>query len=106
PRFSWLGAGVMIGATSILAILGPWLLERIGVLSPTMFVSPHGVRFEAPGIAGEELPVLVCGGMYVVLLIGGAAVIGDVIRQRTRAAHRTLLLQAWQLRQLVPSASK
>jgi serine/threonine-protein kinase len=106
PRFSWLGSGVMIGATLILAILGPWLLERIGVLSPTMFVTPHGLRFDSPAIAGAELPVLVCGSLYVVLLIGGAAVIGDVIRQRTRAAHRTLLMQAWQLRQLVPSASK
>jgi eukaryotic-like serine/threonine-protein kinase len=101
PRFSWLGSGTMVASSLIVAVLGCVLLERTGVLSPTMSVSSSGVTFAGPAFSGQELPVLVVGSMYVVMLIAGASIIGETMRQRTRTAHRQLLIQAWQLRQLV-----
>jgi hypothetical protein len=80
------------------------MLERIGVLSPTMSVTPGGLLFDSPAIGDHELPVVVVGSLYAVALITGASVIGEILRTRTRAAHRHLLMQAWQLRQLVPQA--
>jgi serine/threonine-protein kinase len=102
PRFSWLGSGITVAASMVTAVLGPLILERVGVLSTTMSVSEAGVLFHAPAMAGRETPVLVVGGIYVVAMIVGAAAIAEIMRNRTRAAHRHLLMQAWQLRQLVP----
>ena len=102
PRFSWLGSGITVAGSMILAVLGPWLLEGLGILSTTMTVEHASVVFRAPAIAGDEGPVLLVGAIYVAALIAGAASIAEVMRNRTRAAHRHLLVQAWQLRQLVP----
>jgi serine/threonine-protein kinase len=105
PRFSWLGSGASIASSLVIAVVGPWVLERYGVLSPTMSVGTPGLVFQPPAISGEEFPVFVVGGLYMTLLITGASTIGEIMRNRTRAAHRHLLTQAWQLRQLVPRAS-
>ncbi|MEO8706903.1 MAG: serine/threonine-protein kinase [Kofleriaceae bacterium] len=102
PRFSWLGSHVSIAGSLIIAVLGPWALERAGVLDPTMSVSEAGVLFDSPAIGGDPLPVMIVGTLYMALLIIGASSIGEIMRRRTREAHRTLLMQAWQLRQLVP----
>jgi len=103
PRFSWLGSGVTVALSMIIAVLGPWLLEQAGVLSTTMTVGPDAVVFDAPAIdAGHAGPVLLVGGIYIVSLIAGASTIAEIMRNRTREAHRHLLMQAWQLRQLVP----
>jgi hypothetical protein len=44
---------------------------------------------------------LIVAALYVVLLIGVACAIGDAMRNRERIVKRHILLQAWQLRQLV-----
>ncbi len=106
PRFSWLGSGMAVAGTMIIAVLGPWILEHLGVLSTTMTVDHAGIALQPPGISGQETPVLVVGTMYIVALITGASVIAEIMRTKTRAAHRHLLTQAWQLRQLVPHASE
>ncbi|MBS1122451.1 MAG: hypothetical protein H6Q90_4679 [Deltaproteobacteria bacterium] len=105
PRFSWLGSSLTIASSLIIAVVGPWVLERAGVLSPTMTVTQEGMVFRPPAIAGGEVSIFVVGGLYMVMLIAGASIIGEILRSRSRAAHRALLTQAWQLRQLVPRAS-
>ena len=105
PRFSWLGSRTMVAATLILPVIGLWLLEQLGILSPTLSVTPNGVTLTAPAIGTDKAPVLVVGSLYVITLIGAAAIIGETLRLRTRDAHRHLLMQAWQLRQLVPRRS-
>jgi tRNA A-37 threonylcarbamoyl transferase component Bud32 len=85
-----------------LAVLGPWLLEHVGVLSTTITVDERGVLFDAVAIAGDETSTLVVGALYVAALIAAAAGMASGIRERERLAKRHLHLQAWQLRQLVP----
>ncbi|MBS1120256.1 MAG: hypothetical protein H6Q90_2484, partial [Deltaproteobacteria bacterium] len=72
---------------------------------PTMFVNHDGLVFRPPAIAGEAFPVFVVGGIYIIALIIGASITGEILLTRSRAAHRQLLTQAWQLQQLVPRAS-
>jgi len=105
PRFSWLGHGFTIAVSMILSILGPLALEYLGVLDPTMGFEGSKVVFHAP-VIGEHssIPVLIAGTLYVAALIAGACLIAEIMRARNRAAHRHLLMQAWQLRQLVPAS--
>ena len=105
PRFSWLGSGAAITALMTGATLGPLLLERLGVLPETMTFQTRGMWLHGPGLAGGSTAILLVGTVYIVLLIAGACVMGDAMRTRIRAASRTMHLQAWQLRQLVPAAT-
>jgi len=84
------------------AVLGPWLLERVGVLSATVTVDERGVLLDALAVAGDETSTLVVAALYVAALIAAAAGMATGIRARERTAKRHLHLQAWQLRQLVP----
>jgi hypothetical protein len=105
PRQSWLSSGKAIAISLCIAILVPLGLEQLGWIQSTMRIDPTGgVHFTPPGIGGETVPVLAVSTIYVVLLIVGASLIADLLRARTRAAHRHLLVQAWQLRQLVPKS--
>ena len=84
------------------AVLGPWVLERAGVLSITTTVTGDGILMRAAGTAGAEGPTLGVAIFYVLASIAAAAGMATAMRERTRAARRHLHVQAWQLRQLVP----
>ena len=103
PRYSWLSSPATIIVLMIGAVTGPLLLEQLGTLSTTMSVSPEGVLFAAPALAGRlEGPTIFVGALYAVALITASAVAGYTIRLRAQKAQQHLHLQAWQLRQLVP----
>jgi eukaryotic-like serine/threonine-protein kinase len=102
PRLSAMGSAIAVGALFIAAAIGPMVLERIGVLSRTMFVDGNGILLRAGGVGSDENPVILVGTLYAIGLIIGSCGIAHAMRARARAAHRHLHLQAWQLRQLVP----
>jgi hypothetical protein len=102
PRFTWLGTSAGVAGLLIGSVLLPWILERVGVLSPTMSVDEGGIRFSTPALSGAEDPTILIGVLYTIGLIAGACIMGDTMRTRTRTAIRHLQIQAWQLRQLVP----
>ena len=103
PTTSWLaGPRGMVAVTS-LAILGPWLLERAGYLAVTTTVDEHGILMHAAGTAGAEGPTLIVAVIYTIALLGAAAAMAHAIRVRERATKRVVMVQAWQLRQLVPT---
>jgi hypothetical protein len=102
PRFSWLGSGVSVAVSALLAVFVPLLLEHVGVLERTMFVEPDRLVIRAPSIGGDPTGVIAASATYAAILILLAAWIAELMRTRTRDAHRHLLLQAWQLKQLVP----
>jgi hypothetical protein len=85
-----------------LAVIGPWLLERVEVLSVTTTVSDRGILLDAIALAGDETSTLAIAALYVLALIAAAAGMASRMRSREREARRHLHLQAWQLRQLVP----
>ncbi len=102
PRFSWFGSGITITIAMALSVLVPLGLELVGWLEPTMSISSGVVHFEPPIVGDAALAVLITSTLYIVTLIAGASSIAELMRVRTRDSHRHLLMQAWQLRQLVP----
>jgi len=103
PRFSWLGSVWSVAFFMIGAVVVPFVLEPLGVLSPTMGVDGVGLWLHPPAIGAHEGPAIVVGALYAAALIAVTCAAGHAMRVRTRAAHRHLHLQAWQLRQLVAS---
>jgi len=102
PRFSRLISPGSIAVAMGSAVLVPWGLERLGVLSTTVAVDGAAILLRAPAISGHEGPTLLVGAIYTMGLIVVTSTIAEVMRNRTRAAQRHLYLQAWQLRHLVP----
>ena len=101
PRFSWLGSGVSVAASAVIAVFVPLFLELAGVLEKTTEFHERGVVFIVPAVESATTPIIVTYGVYCLLLIIGAAWIAEMMRTRTRDAHKALQLQAWQLRQIV-----
>jgi serine/threonine protein kinase len=102
PRFSWVTSSLSVALTMIVAVLLPFALERLGIVSTTITVTNTGLNLDAPAISGNEGAVLAVGVLYMVLLIAGACAMAETLRVRNRDAKRQLHIQAWQLRQLVP----
>ena len=102
PRSSRLNSTAVVAVLMIAACLLPLVLEQTGVMSRTMFVTQHGLLFDAPALGPREVPTMIVGAVYAICLIIGAALASDSLRVQNRSAHRRLHLQAWQLRQLVP----
>jgi len=102
PTRSRVTSAIGMCVLGCIAVLVPWVLERLGVLGVTTAIDAHGISLAAPALAGDEANTLVVGVLYVVGMIVGAAVLAAVMRTREHAARRRLHLQAWQLRQLVP----
>ncbi|MGH9887108.1 MAG: hypothetical protein ACREBE_16400, partial [bacterium] len=86
----------------IAAAIGPMALERLGLLSRTMYVDSAGILLHASAVGTAEGPAILVGTLYATGLIIGSCGIAHAMRARARAAHRHLHVQAWQLRQLVP----
>ncbi|MBL9020194.1 MAG: serine/threonine protein kinase [Myxococcales bacterium] len=99
-RSRLLGVPAMI-ALAAAAVLGPFALEQLGVLSVTTEVSAQGMLLRPLAIAGDETSTLIVASIYVLALIGAAAFMANGMRSRERAVKHRLMLQAWQLRQLV-----
>ncbi len=102
PRFSFFGSTLPVAVAMILSVLVPLGLELLGWIDPTMSISSTGVHFQPPVVGGDALPVLITSTLYISALIAGSYTIANLMREKQQEAHRQLLLQAWQLRQLVP----
>ena len=102
PRLSVLGSAFAVAALFSAAAIAPMLLERVGVLTRTVSIDRAGILLRAPAVAGAEGPAILVAVLYTIGLIIGACGMAHAMRARTRAAHRHLHVQAWQLRQLVP----
>jgi len=105
PRFSWLGSGVAVAASAVTGVFLPLLLELLGVLPRTVSFEGDGVVFHAPAVSTSATPEMITYSIYSFAVIVGAAWIAEVMRTRNRNSHRHLMLQAWQLRQLVPQTT-
>ncbi len=100
-KMTRLAANIVVGGLLSAAVLVPWLLELADVLSTTTTITANGLVLDGIGIGRTSNATLIVAALYVVLLIGVACTFGDAMRNRERAAKRHILLQTWQLRQLV-----
>jgi tRNA A-37 threonylcarbamoyl transferase component Bud32 len=100
PRLlrAWQLAVVLVGA-----VIVPWLLEVVGVLSPTMTFAGSSLILHSS--AGEIDPrgAMVALVLYVIAIVTLGILLARAQASARRIAQRTVQLQAWQLHQLVPS---
>jgi serine/threonine-protein kinase len=90
-------------ALGMLAVLGIWAAEVSGAIAPTMTIEGASIVMTSPiaGIASVPLvPALI---LYAVTLIVAAALLAGSLAKLQREAYRRLHVQAWHLRQLLPT---
>jgi hypothetical protein len=91
---------VILGA----AVMVPWVLERIGVLSPSYHFTADGALVLSSSIVRfSPLPVEVAFAALLVALLAVVGLLSRGLAKRQREATRALELHAWHLRQVVPS---
>jgi serine/threonine-protein kinase len=84
------------------ATLSPWLLELAGVLDTRISVSGSMLLLDTPAKHLDPDATLAGLFMYIVALIHLAALLARLQDDDRRGVRRTMQLQSWQLRQLVP----
>jgi hypothetical protein len=88
----------------VLAWLGPVLLELAGVLAPTWEVVDGAVVSTSHVVelsSGATSVLLVFGNCMAIIVIG---VFANALARSRREAQRSVEIQAWHLRQLLPAA--
>ena len=96
---------IRITATILTAAVAiPWTLEAIGVLSPTYrFTATGELVLASPVLTFSAAPVQIAFAMLLVALVAVVALLTRGIALRQRQATHALELQAWHLRQIVPT---
>jgi serine/threonine protein kinase len=96
------GPAIFLGLGFGLAILGPWFLELLGVLSPTMRFTASELVLDPTGSHLQPEVLLPMLGLYVSATLAVGIAMSRSLATAQHASQRHLQLQAWQLRQLVP----
>jgi serine/threonine-protein kinase len=102
PRFGAMG---VVGAILTAGVAVPWLLELAGAVDPTYRFVDGTIVLTSPAIAFTAAPVQIAFGAMLVMLVGVVAVLLRTMAVRQREATRQIELQAWHLRQIVPTTS-
>lgn len=94
----------LLALLAAIATLAPWVLEQVGVLATRSFA--EGGRFVLHTAAGELHPLAALIGLttYVIAMLAAALFVGRAQDNERRGERRSLQIQAWQLRELVPRA--
>jgi serine/threonine-protein kinase len=87
-----------------LAVFVPFIAEVVGVVSPTMSVVHGVITLDAAGYVGSSAIVYFVVPASILMLIAFSIVMGHRLGTSGRTRRGQLLLQAWQLRQLVATS--
>ncbi len=82
------------------AVLGPWLGEVLGLLSPTMTVEDGVMMVRSSALRDSTSAYLVLVP-YTLFVVTSSVLLSRGLRRAERSARRSMHVQAWQLRQLV-----
>jgi len=100
PRFGKIRVlATILGA----AVAVPWLLELAGVIAPTYAFENGALILRSSTVTFSPIPTQIAFAVLLVALCGVVAVLSRALAKRQREASCSLEVQAWQLRQLVPS---
>jgi serine/threonine-protein kinase len=97
-RMWWLWA-VTCGAA-----LAPWVLEVTGVISRTLSVANGDIVLRMPGVVARMPAIEIALVFYVLALVLITGLMARRLSGSQRAASRKLQVQAWHLKQLVPTS--
>jgi len=102
PSYEDVRAVAGIAVLMVLAIVAPWVLEAMGLVSTTTVFAPDSITLLAPA-NGFASPLAASAAMvlYVAALLTASAFVAHAMRRTERTMRHHMRLQAWQLRQLV-----
>jgi len=95
--------GVAIGSSPVVV---PLFLQWVGVLPPSYAFSEAGMTILPRVFLFHAVPTLVVLAVSAVAVLALAVLAGVYIRRSVADAERSLKVQAWQLRQLVPASPR
>ena len=93
-------SAILAGAVAV-----PWALEALGVLESTYRFVNGELVLSSPVVTFSAVPVQLAFAALLVVLVAVVALLTRVLAVRQRDATRKLELQAWHLRQIVPTAA-
>jgi serine/threonine protein kinase len=85
------------------SVLVPWLLEVAGYLPSTMSTENGDLVMHAPAIEFNSPQIAIALALYVLCLVGVTGLMARRLSDAQRDARRKLQVQAWHLRQLMPT---
>jgi serine/threonine-protein kinase len=85
------------------AVVVPWLGEVVGVWPPTISSVDGGILLQPPGGDLKAFEMQIALVAYVVALCTIVGLLARRVVESERSTRRTSYVQAWHLRQLVPS---
>jgi serine/threonine-protein kinase len=91
-------SAILAGAVAV-----PWFLEAIGVLDSTYRFVNGELILSSPVLTFSAVPVQLAFAALLLLLVAVVALLTRVLAVRQRDATRKVELQAWHLRQIVPT---
>ncbi|MEO8699336.1 MAG: serine/threonine-protein kinase [Kofleriaceae bacterium] len=104
PRF---GKISVLATILSAAVVVPWVLELAGVLEPTYrFTDDGAMVLTSTVVRFSSVPVQLAFALLLVSLVGVVALLSRTLAVRQRDATRKLELQAWHLRQILPSPGR
>ncbi|MBL0214003.1 MAG: serine/threonine protein kinase [Myxococcales bacterium] len=94
-------SGILAGAVAV-----PWALEAAGVLESTYRFVGGELILSSPVVTFSAVPVQLAFAALLVALVTVVALLTRVLAVRQRDATRKVELQAWHLRQIVPTTTR
>ena len=102
PAYATRRSAIVMIVVMLSAVLLPWFAETVGWISPTITVNAAGINMDWPAMDTSTVRSQFILVGYTVSLVAIAVTMGISRRDAERSARRTLHLQSWHLRQLVP----
>ena len=100
PQFGRMHVVALILSAGVVV---PWVLEIVGVVAPTYRFAGGAIHLSSPIIEFSAIPVQLAFALLLVVLVTVVGVLSRGLAASQREATRKLELQAWHLRQIVPS---
>ena len=94
----------LLALLAAIATLAPWILEQSGVLANRSFADAETFVFHTSAGSLQPTAALIGLAAYVVAMLAAALYVGRAQDNERRGERRSLQIQAWQLRELVPRA--
>ena len=94
----------LLALLAAIATLAPWALEQAGVLATRSFAEGNRFVFHTAAEQLESVPAMFGLAAYVIAMLAAAMFVGRAQDNERRGERRSLQIQAWQLRELVPRA--
>jgi serine/threonine-protein kinase len=85
----------------VVAVLGPWLVEITGLVSPTVAAVGGNLMLHSPAVTVTMPATSLALALFVGSMIALAGVVAKRLGDTVQTSLRTVELQAWHLRQLV-----